>query len=393
MTSYRLGWAVGIAAAIGIAVCACDLAVAQTEGALAEIADNDSIFIDGVTFKILPGRAKGDAAKKIEELGARELGPGALVFRSGNKLYIVDVAQQNAATQQAAPAQQTAPAQQAGPAQQSEPAEPDEQPRTNRIRIEYVPPKNPAHQKVYDLVKEHRALEKLQQIFAPFRFPLDVTIKTVGCDGVSNAWYDRQGKKPIISLCYEYLQEIYDKMAKGTTPAGFSPTDTLVGPFFYAATHELGHASFDLLDVPVFGREEDAADQFAAYIMLQFGKERARALIGGTAYSYSGWIKGYKNKPNVSIPLLAFSSNHGSPEERFYNLVCIAYGSDATLFADVVEKEYLPQSRAKGCRYEYQVLAWAFHHTISPQIDQAMARKVLDTEWLPKPEARPTPPK
>lgn len=269
-------------------------------------------------------------------------------------------------------------------------SEPDEA-HTNRIRIEYVAPKNPAHQKVYERLKERRALETLQQIFAPFRFPLDVTIRTVGCDGVSNAWYDRQGLNPIISLCYEYLQEIVDRMPSGPTPAGFSPDDTVIGQFFYAAAHELGHASFDLLDVPVFGREEDAADQFATYIMLQFGPERARRLIGGAAYSYSAFIKDYKNKPNVTLPLLAFSSNHGSPEERFYNMLCMAYGSDAKLFGDVVEKEYLPQSRAKSCRYEYQVFAWAFRHAISPHVDREMARKVLDTTWIPQPEARPIP--
>ena len=34
--------------------------------------------------------------------------------------------------------------------------------------------------------------------------------------------------------------------------------------------HELGHALFHKYDIPLFGREEDAADQFAAYFMLQF---------------------------------------------------------------------------------------------------------------------------
>src|SRR5580704_6811533 len=41
----------------------------------------------------------------------------------------------------------------------------------NRIRVEYAPPQNPDQQKVYDLVKEHRVLETLQQILSPFRFP------------------------------------------------------------------------------------------------------------------------------------------------------------------------------------------------------------------------------
>ena len=263
--------------------------------------------------------------------------------------------------------------------------------RPNRIRIEYVPPTNPAHQKLYEFIRERQVLETVQKIFSPFRLPLEVTIKTIGCDGVSNAWYSRQGKEPLIRLCYEYLQEILDKAPAETTQAGFSRSDTLLGQFFYAVAHEFGHASFDMYDVPVFGREEDAADHFSTYIMLQFGKDRARRLIGGAAYSYSDFIKGYKDKPNVSLPLLAFSSNHGSPEERFYNMLCIAYGSDATLFADLVEKEYLPKSRAKVCRYEYQMLAWAWRETIKPHIDQDMARTVLDTVWIPHPESRPVP--
>ena len=40
--------------------------------------------------------------------------------------------------------------------------------RPNRMQIEYVPPKNPAFQPIYDALKQHQALEKLQQIFSPF---------------------------------------------------------------------------------------------------------------------------------------------------------------------------------------------------------------------------------
>jgi Putative metallopeptidase len=33
------------------------------------------------------------------------------------------------------------------------------------------------------------------------------------------------------------------------------------------------------LRVPIFGREEDAADQFAAYTLLQFGHEETPRII------------------------------------------------------------------------------------------------------------------
>jgi hypothetical protein len=118
---------------------------------------------------------------------------------------------------------------------------------TNRIRVEYFPPKNPALQKVYEIVEVRRALEKLQELFSPFRLPIDLTLMTGDCDGVSNAWYNR----PAVSVCYEYLNEILQSMPKETTPEGGTPADALIGQFFYVVAHEIGHAMFDVLDVPI----------------------------------------------------------------------------------------------------------------------------------------------
>jgi hypothetical protein len=41
-------------------------------------------------FKINKGAAKGDPADQIRKSGAREVADGAIIFRSGNKLYITD---------------------------------------------------------------------------------------------------------------------------------------------------------------------------------------------------------------------------------------------------------------------------------------------------------------
>jgi len=183
---------------------------------------------------------------------------------------------------------------------------------SSRLRMEYVPPTNPAHQALYETLTERRALEKLREIFSPFRLPIDLTIKTVGCDGVANAYYQR----PEVRICYEYLDEIRQSIPKETTEAGIAPADAILGQCFYVVAHEMGHAVFDLYDVPLFGRPEDAADQFAAYMMLQFGKAEARRLIGGAAYSYKNFVQ----DPKFVVPLQAFSSAHGAPPQRFYNL-------------------------------------------------------------------------
>ena len=42
-------------------------------------------------------------------------------------------------------------------------------PQTNRVRVNYVPPTNPAHQDIYDLMKKRGTLERMQKLLSPFR--------------------------------------------------------------------------------------------------------------------------------------------------------------------------------------------------------------------------------
>src|SRR5262249_18312090 len=148
------------------------------------------------------------------------------------------------------------------------------------------PPKNAAHQPLYEMMKEHRVLEKMQKIFSPFKFPSEITIIARSCDGHANAWYSR----PTLTICYEYLEEVRRDMPMETTAVGVTPIDAEIGQFFFAVAHEMGHAAFDQFDTPIFARQEDAADNFATYIMLQFGKSDARRLIAGAAYSYNKYL-------------------------------------------------------------------------------------------------------
>ena len=116
--------------------------------------------------------------------------------------------------------------------------------------------------------------------------------------------------------------------------------------------------------------------------MLQFGKERARRLIAGGAWAWREYVADYRTNPIVQTQLAGFASNHGQPEERFYNLMCLAFGADPVTFADLTQDGYLPPNRSPSCRFEYDTLAYAFHREISPHIDQQMARQVLDTAWF-----------
>jgi hypothetical protein len=70
-----------------------------------------------------------------------------------------------------------------------------------------VHPKDPAHQTIYQQLKQLRALERIQELLSPFRLPHQLLLKVAGCDGVSNAWYEENE----ITVCYEFLNDILKK--------------------------------------------------------------------------------------------------------------------------------------------------------------------------------------
>lgn len=238
--------------------------------------------------------------------------------------------------------------------------------KPNQIQFEYVAPKDPAHQPIHDQMKEGRALENLQQLLSPLRLPYPLALKVAGCDGVANAWYDDE----VITVCYELLAAILQHAASQDLPAGVTKADTILGPALDVFLHETGHAVFNMLEIPVLGREEDAADQFSAYIMLRLSKPEARRMILGSAYH-----RAVQTLVDAAPSRDAFSDEHSLPAQRAFNVLCIAYGADKELFADIVEKNFLPKGRAENCGIEYEDLTFAMTKLIGPHIDKAAAKK------------------
>jgi len=246
--------------------------------------------------------------------------------------------------------------------------------KTNRIDVRYVPPKIPEHQEIYANLKQHRALEKLQKFLSPVRLPETLRISLEECDGEADAFYEDAE----ITICYEFIYELIKNMPQEKRPSGIAPIDTVFGPLFEVSLHEFGHALFDMLELPVFGREEDAADQLAAYILLQFGESEARRLIAGTAYAYH--FDGTKADSCRSME--DYASEHGTPAQRFYNVLCMAYGADTKLFADIVSGGYLPATRAEYCEEEYEQVQDAFDELVLPHIDLDLADEIQGISWL-----------
>ncbi len=247
--------------------------------------------------------------------------------------------------------------------------------KPNQIRISYKEPTNPEHREIAKLLKERQVLEKFRDILGVVRLPRTLLLELRGCDGELNAWYDRD--EYAVTVCYDLLQKNWNDRPKETTPAGITTEDAFVGPVSEIFMHETGHAIFDLLEVPIFGHEEDAADQFAAYMLLKLNPKEARRVIGGIAYMYG------RDAQSAKITELGqYADEHGHPAQRYYTYLCMAYGKDPKNFGDVIDKGRLPKSRAEQCEAEYYQIDYAFKKTVTPYVDQKLVRQVKKKAWL-----------
>jgi len=133
--------------------------------------------------------------------------------------------------------------------------------------------------------------------------------------------------------------------------------------------HEAGHALITMFDLPITGREEDAADGFAIRLLLSepgFGADAALAMVGSLA-------------PFAAITrldALAFSDSHELPQQRMVQMLCWVYGSDPARFAGLIGNRLLPGSRSPLCVREWSQLQHAWDVLLAPHAHQAPAGTV-----------------
>jgi len=248
------------------------------------------------------------------------------------------------------------------------------------VQIEYKEPTNAAHTPIYQRLKNRRVLEQYKEFMSPLKLRRSLTVGLQGCNGVINAMYNFGAQR--ITYCYELIADMARQIAETEVLPGFRREDAVVGGFVSTLLHETGHAIFHLLDIPIFGREEDAADAIAAYVALQFGTTTARRILTGTAFVWRASELAKRNRSNRRFE--DYSDEHGTDAQRFYNTLCIALGSDqverTNVFSDFVE--LLPEHRRGHCVREYNHVKRSFARFVLPHVDAALMKKVRATEWL-----------
>ena len=98
----------------------------------------------------------------------------------------------------------------------------------------------------------------------------------------------------------------------------------VVGNTLFVMAHEMGHALISEMNMPVLGREEDAADSFAVVTALKMGSGFSERVL---IEAGKGWVLSSKRDKKQGNAL-AFYDEHGLDLQRAYNVVCMMVGSD-----------------------------------------------------------------
>jgi len=269
----------------------------------------------------------------------------------------------------------------------------------SKVAIDYGPqPSDAQLQAVYAAVRQQNVLEKLQRFLAPLRLARQLTVRMAQCG--NNVVYRPFQPGGDVTICYEFIKQVIDvapsEGSNGIIGVSLVPREaTIVGPVVEEVLHDVALAVFDNLQIPIWGRPEDAADNVAAFIMLQFGTDVAQTTIMGTAYFL--WWAG----KNAQYTEGSVTDIRPPVRQRYYNILCIAYGADPVKFSvlqafnrNQLDTD-LPADRATGCqtryagahagRYEgdYEKLAAAFKTLIlDPYVDPELLKQVLATNPL-----------
>ena len=203
---------------------------------------------------------------------------------------------------------------------------------------------------------------------SPLKLPRKLVVRLDEC-GAATTHFQPGGP---VTVCYEYIEEV-ERIAYGPLRP-----DMIAGAFVQELPHEVARGVFDVLNVPIWGRVSDAADNFAAYIMLQFGKDVALRTVRGT-HLFFGAIAIFRSDASPA-------DVRSTAAQRNFNTICIAYGGDPATFNDIVDVDDrftpLPRARRGVCRQEYEAVRKSFDRYIRRHVDEAKLAKVRSMDWL-----------
>jgi hypothetical protein len=200
----------------------------------------------------------------------------------------------------------------------------------------------------------HTIVEELKKRIA---LPFDIKVVFESC-GDPDSYYD-EGSHEIV-ICYELIDAyhyLFSRTLKGRTAQNEAVKGATVSMFL----HEVAHALIDGWDLPITGREEDAADQFSTLLLINDMPEGDEmALDGARSFKLLAGLEKGQEKD--------YSDPHSLDEQRFFETICLVYGHRPDQYEYLIRNGTLPSERAFDCEEDYARLNKSWQRLLAPHL-------------------------
>ncbi|MCA0317836.1 MAG: DUF4344 domain-containing metallopeptidase [Proteobacteria bacterium] len=143
----------------------------------------------------------------------------------------------------------------------------------------------------------------------------------------------------------------------------------LTGNIVFTLAHEFGHVVISEFGLPVLGREEDAADNFATLTLVQIGGSFAHQVMVDAARGLL--VLGRDDARAGANDPVKFYDEHGLGPQRAGQIICLLYGSDPTAFEALARRAYLPDERRDSCAADFQQMSETWRQLLAPNLGRA----------------------
>ncbi len=143
---------------------------------------------------------------------------------------------------------------------------------------------------------------------------------------------------------------------------GINVQQATMDALLHTIFHELGHALINMFDLPVLGREEDAADGLASVFLIEYF-DQGQSMLRSAADLFK-----LEGKARGEIEIEDFKGEHSIDEQRYYAALCHIYGSDEKSNKRVKKEAGFSEDRAELCVEDYESLSRGWFSVLKPHM-------------------------
>jgi hypothetical protein len=214
------------------------------------------------------------------------------------------------------------------------------------------------------LLKANRVPFLMNSFAQAFQVPEEITVRGVNGFGGGPFYNPRNNS---ITFQYGFANLVFQTMKQLNPQYSDRRLGTAVGAVdTFILAHEFTHALIAIYDLPVLGKEEDAADELATLILL-------KAPQGGK-YVFDAAEFWYGLSKSQRVPTVSdYADVHSLDLQRAYAMVCDLAGSSKANFQQVAQLKLLPPSRLRSCPAEYQQHVDSFEQVLGDHLQAPLS--------------------